>query len=101
MKLEEIFTFENLYQAHINCRKSKQHKGEVIRFEINLGYNIANIMKVITSKKYNPSKYKKFLIYEPKERIIEAPSYKDRVIIRCLCDNCIKKKLEKNCRIEI
>ena len=34
MSLEEIFTFENIYAAHIWCRKSNQHKGEVVRFEI-------------------------------------------------------------------
>ena len=43
MKLEEIFTFENLYKAHKKCRLSKQHKGEVIRFEINLSENIYKI----------------------------------------------------------
>ena len=45
MKLSEIFTFENLYEAHKNCRKSKQQKGEVIRFETNLSYNLHNIRK--------------------------------------------------------
>ena len=30
-----------------------------------------------------------------KERIIEAPTYKDRVIIKCLCDNSIKPRIEK------
>ena len=95
MKLEEIFTFENLYESHKNCRKSKQHKGEVIRFEISLSYNICSIIKSIVSKKYKLGKYKTIKLYEPKERIIEAPIYKDRVVIRCLCDFCIKPKLEK------
>ena len=40
MKLEDIFTFKNIYEAHKKCRKSKQHKGEVIRFEVNLSENI-------------------------------------------------------------
>lgn len=44
MKIEEIFTFENLYKAYKGCRKSKQHKGEVIRFETNLSVNISNLM---------------------------------------------------------
>ena len=33
---EDIFTCKNIYEAHKKCRKSKQHKGEVIRFEVNL-----------------------------------------------------------------
>lgn len=95
MKLQEIFTFENLYEAHKQCRKSKQQKGEVIRFETNLSLNIYKIIDDISKKKYEFGKYKTFIIYEPKERIIEAPPYKDRIVIRCFCDNCLKKKLEK------
>ena len=55
MKLEEIFTFENLYKAYKNCRKSKQHKGEVIRFETNLSFNLNELIKEITTKKYKIS----------------------------------------------
>lgn len=95
MKLDEIFSFENLYESHKNCRKSKQHKGEVIRFEIDLSYNISSIIKSIMSRKYKLGNYRTILLYEPKERIIEAPIYKDRVVIRCLCDYCIKPKIDK------
>lgn len=95
MNLEEIFSFENLYESYKKCRNSKQHKGEVIRFEINLSINIYQIRKEITSKKYQLGKYKTFYIYEPKERLIEALPFKDRVIIRCFCDQVLKPKIEK------
>lgn len=94
MKLEEIFTFENLYKAYKECRKSKQHKGEVIRFETNLSSNISNLVNDINSKKYKLGKYKEFLIYEPKERIIEALPFKDRVVIKCFCDVVLRRKIE-------
>lgn len=45
MNLENIFSFENLYDAHKKCRKSKQHKGEVIRFEVNISENIYKLQK--------------------------------------------------------
>ena len=67
MKIEEIFTFENLYKAYKDCRKSKQHKGEVIRFETNLSFNLNELIKELKTKKYKLGKYKKFYIYEPKE----------------------------------
>lgn len=95
MKLEDIFTFENLYSAHKECRKSKQHKGEVIRFEANLSANIVNMMNEIVTKKYELGGYRKFIVYEPKERLIEAPPYKDRVLIRCFCDVCLKSRIER------
>ncbi len=95
MKLEEIFTFENLYEAYKNCRKGKQHKEEVIRFETNLAVYLYNIQKELLTKKYKLGKYKIFKIYEPKERVIEALSFKDRVVIRCFCDITLKPKIEK------
>ena len=95
MTLDEIFTFENLYDAYKNCRKSKQHKGEVIRFESNLAINLNILIKKLTTKKYKLGKYKKFYIYEPKQRLIEALPFKDRVVIRCFCDVCLKSKIDK------
>lgn len=107
MKIEEIFTFENLYEAYKGCRKSKQHKGEVIRFEANLSVNITNLMNDIISKKYKLGEYRIFFIYEPKKRVIEALPFKDRVVIKCFCDVVLRNKIEKKliydnaaCRIE-
>lgn len=95
MDIKDIFTFENLYEAHKNCRKSKNHKREVIDFEINISVNINKIIESMINKTYDIGKYKNFYIYEPKERLIEALSYKDRVIVRCFCDNSIVPKIEK------
>lgn len=95
MKLEEIFTFENLYNAHKKCRKSKQYKGEVIRFEVNLSENIYKLMKEVVSKKYKVGTYKQFIIYEPKKRLIEALPYRDRLLLMCFCDNSLIPRIEK------
>lgn len=96
MSLENIFTFENLYNAHKSCRKSKQHKGEVIRFEIDLSRNITNIIKDLLSGKYKVGQYRTFKIFEPKERIIEALPYKDRVILNCFCNVVLIPKISKH-----
>lgn len=94
MKLEEIFSFDNLYRAYKNCRKSKQHKGEVVRFEANLSYNLNLLNKELITKKYKFGNYKRFYIYEPKERLIEALPFKDRVAVRCFCDEVLKHMIE-------
>ena len=44
---------------------------------------------------YKFGNYKQFKIYEPKERIIEALSYKDRVVLMALCSNIIEPVFEK------
>jgi len=95
MKLEDIFTFKNIYEAHKKCRKSKQHKGEVIRFEVNLSENIYKLINEIITKKYKVGKYKQFIIYEPKKRLIEALPYKDRVLLMCFCEHSLIPKIDK------
>lgn len=93
--LEESFSFEKLLEAHKKCRCSKQHKKETINFEVNLSQNLVTLSKQIINKTYNLGNYKKFKIYEPKERIIEALSYKHRVVLMALCSNIIEPKFEK------
>lgn len=95
MNINEIFTFENLYGAHKNSRRSKGHLREIVNFEINLSYNITSLVKSLINKTYRLNKYYKFYIYEPKERLIEALPYKDRVVIKCFCNNVLIPMIEK------
>ncbi len=93
--LEQAFSFEKLLEAHKKCRCSKQHKRETINFEIGLSQNLTVMSTQLLNKTYQVGKYKKFKIYEPKEREIEALSYKDRVVLMALCSNIIEPKFEK------
>lgn len=93
--LENAFSFEKLLEAHKKCRCSKQHKRATINFELNLSQNLTALSQQIINKTYKVGKYKQFTIYEPKERLIEALSYQDRVVLMALCSNIIEPKLEK------
>ncbi|MDR1360767.1 MAG: reverse transcriptase/maturase family protein [Rickettsiales bacterium] len=94
MTLDEIFTFENLYDAHRLSRRSKQHKRGTILFEIELGKNLAKLQKELCSKKYKLGAYRVFKIHDPKERLIEALPYRDRVVLMCFCKNVLEPRLE-------
>lgn len=94
MQLKEIFLFENLYAAHLKCRLSKQHKRGTVMFEIELGANLHKLNKQLINKKYKLSPYKTFKIFDPKERLIEALPYKDRVVLMCFCENVLKPYFE-------
>lgn len=95
MKLEDIFTFEHLYEAHMHCRRYKQHKGEVIRFEMNLSVNLMNLVQALQRRTYQLGAYKSFYICEPKKRLIEALPYKDRVVVYCFCKYSLRSHIEK------
>lgn len=95
MKTEEIFSFENLLAAHKLCRRSKQHKRGAIMFEIELARNLVRLTEELSKKTYKPGKYKVFTIYDPKQRLIEALPYKDRVVLMCFLQKRIGTNLGK------
>lgn len=76
--------------AHKRARKNKAYKDEIITFEINLENNITNLLHNIKNKKYNLGKYKTFKIYEPKERLIKALPYVDRIVHQWYVEEFIK-----------
>lgn len=83
---DELFTFENLYQAHLKARKCKRNKKDVINFELNLSQNLWSLCEALKDRTYTISGYNRFTIYEPKKREIQALEYKDRVVQHVLCD---------------
>lgn len=83
-------TFEKLIKAHQRARVHKAYKNEVITFEMNLENNIINLLNNIKNKKYHLGNYYTFTIYEPKERIIKALPYKDRIVHQWYVEEFIK-----------
>lgn len=93
-KIKNVFyqslTFEKLMQAHKRARKHKAFKKEVIWFEINLENNITNLLNNIKHKTYKLGDYRSFIIYEPKQRIIQALPYVDRITHQWYVEEFIK-----------
>lgn len=94
MTFDEAFSFESLYNAHIRTRRCKRDKREVIEFEINLSENLTVLSNELKNGTYKVSPYRAFKIYEPKERVIHALSYRDRVVQEALCKNIVAPVLE-------
>ena len=92
---ERIIDFETLYRAHRKARLSKRHKKEVIEFEANLSKNLWEMHYDLKYGKYKVGAYRKFMIYDPKEREIQAIGYRDRVLQHAICDNYLMPLLEK------
>ena len=73
-------TFDKMLDAHKRASKGKTNKYEVLKFNMDMESNIWNIINELKSGKYKLGKYKEFVIYEPKERIIKCLPYKDRIV---------------------
>ena len=94
MKLTDIFTIKNLYEAHKRTRKGKLYKKDVISFELNKADEIYKLYESIIGKSYRVSPYNTFYIFEPKKRRVDATLYKDRVVQNCFVENYFSPLLE-------
>lgn len=77
---EKTFTLENLYEAFLIARKGKRKKLGTLRFEKNLGAELQALHDELQNGTYKPKPYTQFKVYEPKERIINAPAFRDLVV---------------------
>ena len=78
--MEKICTFDNAMIAYNKARKCKRYRKEVLEFEGNREENLIRAISDLKNLSYNPGKYKVFKVWEPKERIIMALPFYDRVI---------------------
>ncbi len=78
---ERITDRDNFYWAY---RKTLENGGkyrpEAIKFASNETYNLSALRQSLLDGTYEFEGYTRFVIYEPKERIIYAPHYKDKIV---------------------
>lgn len=77
---EKAFCMENLYAAFLDARKGKRNKRATLKFETNLGSELLALHSELHTGTYRPRAYTHFKVYEPKERVINAPSFRDLVV---------------------
>ena len=75
-------TYENLMKAHLNSRKGKSLRKEIILFNMKQEEYIMWLHEQLKNKTYKHSGYSEFYVTEPKLRRIEKSNYKDRKVKR-------------------
>lgn len=92
---EKVVDFHNMYRAFRRAKCGKGFKKSSARFDAAALGGIHTLIQQLKTKEYRVSPYSEFKVYEPKERIIQTTSFKDKVVQHCLCDNVIMPRLEK------
>lgn len=77
---EQVVDYDNLYRAYLNARLCKRYRYEVLKFTAHLEDYLTLIQKQLTDGTYTLGRYREFYIYEPKQRLIMAQPFKDRVV---------------------
>ena len=91
---EKVTDFGNLYKAYKKAKSGKGYKKSSAKFEIKALEGIHLLKEQLENKQYKVSAYNQFYVYEPKQRLIEAAAFKDKVVQHSLCDNVLLPKLQ-------
>lgn len=86
--IEKIAALDNLYLAYAKACRGKRLKKEVMLFEANFDQNIALLRESILSGKVDVGNYYYFTIHDPKERVICAASFHERVLHHAIMNVC-------------
>lgn len=87
---DEKLKFQLMLEAFYRAAKGKRENKEVILYEMDLANNITNLLKDVYLGRYKPGIYRKFTVFEPKEREILALPFRDRVLHQWYVEEFIK-----------
>lgn len=94
-EFEKVTNFENMYRAFRKAKSGKGFKKSSARFSLAALDGVNTLIEQLNSRTYRVAPYSEFKVYEPKERVIQTSSFKDKVVQHSLCDNVIMPKLER------
>lgn len=93
---EQVCNFENLKRSFYEARKGKNNIKEVIVFSNRLNQNLIKLQKELMNKTYKMGEYRIFTLIEPKERLIMAQPFRDRVVQHSLCDYVLEPIFDRH-----
>jgi retron-type reverse transcriptase len=82
----QIVDFENILIAARKAERGKRFQPNVLEFNYHLEENIWQLKTELETKTYQPGSYCTFQIHQPKQRMISAAPYRDRVVHHALCN---------------
>ena len=75
-----IVSFENLVLSFHRASKGKRYRPGVMRFFRDLEGELLLLQRELVSGEYRPGPFARFVIFDPKEREISVPPFRDRVV---------------------
>ncbi|MDO8564199.1 MAG: reverse transcriptase domain-containing protein [Nanoarchaeota archaeon] len=91
---KELCSSENLERAYQKARKGKSKKESVQEFDTNTQENLTTLQKELQELRYKPLPLKRFIVRDPKTRVIHASAFQDRIVHHALI-NLLEPIFEK------
>lgn len=74
------FSFYELLEAYMDCRRTKRTSASALAFEVNLEGNLRSLYDELVEGSYAPGRSKCFVITRPKPREVWAAEFRDRIV---------------------
>ena len=81
---KDLYSFENLERAYWQARKHKSNNPKVIKFEKHWRLNLCILLRELRTKTYKPLPLMKFVLRDPKTRLICVSDFRDRIVHHAL-----------------
>lgn len=92
---EQICDYDNLRLAFVKARKGKCAKPTIVAYSKDVDKNLDNLRQKLKNGSFKPGNYNYFRIYDPKERLICAAAFEERVVHHAIMNVC-KPIFERN-----
>jgi retron-type reverse transcriptase len=89
VNFDTVYEFETLYNAYRASRRGKRWKNTVAKVEMNALEAIAVLQEELSTGTYRPGGYREFYVFEPKKRLIQTNSFKDKIVQHAFCDTIL------------
>lgn len=92
--LDNVLTMDNLYKSWIAVCKTCKNKTYLFEFEKCLNSNLFRIYLSLRDGTYKPGRFKVFMIYSPKKRIVMNQLIKDKIVNHFISEYIFRPLLE-------
>jgi hypothetical protein len=92
-EFETLTDFGNLRNSFYKSLKGKGKKNSALKFKYRALSNLYDMKQELISHTYEISPYTKFIVSEPKQRVVMSGSFRDKVLQHCLCDYVLLPKM--------
>jgi len=82
---DQVCSFESLTKSAIEAARGKKSKLAVADFLFNLENEIIALEQELSEERYCPRPYSTFMVHDPKNRMICAADFRDRVVHHAVC----------------
>jgi RNA-directed DNA polymerase len=86
--MEQVITRDNLRLAFWKAARGKRVRPDAAVFATRLDENLESLRRELVDDTYAVGPYHQFTIHDPKQRLITAPCFRDRVLHHALLNVC-------------